>query len=396
MAENIPAELKQLNQWVLWEYELNKDNEWTKIPCQVNGRNASTTDSKTWTDFPRALAAYQQGRVKFDGIGLVCTVESGIVGVDLDHCIDHTARKWEPWAIEILRTLNSYSELSPSGTGARIFVKGSLPDGRRKNANIEMYVSGRYLTLTGHVLKGVSRSIEPRQEKITEIHTKFVADKLQPKSKPANGNGAWHPSDDELLDKAFAAKNGDKLKALFDGDTSGHNDDDSAADLALCSMLAFWADDEAQIDRLFRRSGLMRNKWDEKHGAATYGELTMEKALAARPNTTSRSESDGYVALLRHNSHNRARGQSRILSPEALQGLAGEIVKAIEPYSESDPVATLANVLVIFGNVVGPIPYHRVEAHPAPSKFILSSSWRHVQGPQGHIVVHSETDVSRY
>jgi len=85
-----------------------------------------------------------------------------------------------------------------------------------------------------------------------------------------------------LLEKALAAKNGDKLRRLMDGDTSEYGGDDSAADLALCSMLAFWADDTAQIDRIFRRSGLMRAKWDEKHGAGTYGERTIEKALAGR------------------------------------------------------------------------------------------------------------------
>lgn len=136
IAENVPADLRQLNQWVVWRYELNDDNEWTKVPSQVNDRKASTTDSTTWANFQRALAAYQQGRGKFDGIGFVCTVESGIVGVDLDHCVDRITHKWEPWAIEIIKTLDSYSEFSPSGSGVRVWVKGGLPDGRRKRATL--------------------------------------------------------------------------------------------------------------------------------------------------------------------------------------------------------------------------------------------------------------------
>ena len=361
MAENIPADLKRLNQWVVWRYELNKDNEWTKVPCQINGRNASTTDPTTWTDFPRALAAYQLGRVKFDGIGLACTVESGIVGVDLDHCVDRIAHKWEPWAIEIIRTLDSYAEFSPSGSGVRVWVKGSLPDGRRKKGNVEMYVSGRYLTLTGHILKNLPRTIEQRQDKIAEVHEKFLADK--PEAKPKPNNGAWYPSDDQLLDKAFAAKNGDKLKALFDGDTSGHDGDDSAADLALCSMLAFWAADDGQLDRLFRRSGLMRDKWDEKHGAVTYGELTIGKAFTTRteryePGQTNSGRANSYNSSNSYKQSERAKPE---VSPDVFQGLAGEIVKAIEPYTESDPVATLANVLTMFGNVLGHNPWFGVE-----------------------------------
>src|SRR5262249_24087036 len=106
----------------------------------------------------------------------------------------------------------------------------------------------------------------------------------EPKSKPnpsQNGNGAWELSDVELLDKAFAAENGDKLKALYRGDVGGYPSQ-SEADLALCSMLAFWAADETQLDRFFRRSDLMRDKWDEKHGATTYGERTIEKAWTGR------------------------------------------------------------------------------------------------------------------
>ena len=281
MAENIPAELKELDQWVTWKYEFR--DKWTKPPYQVNGSDyAKSSDPATWGAFHAALKTYQGRQV--DGIGIVLAVDTGIVGVDLDHCYNPQTKSFEVWATKIIEHFNSYTEASPSGTGVRIFLKGKLPAGGRKKGNVEIYSSGRYLTVTGRVLRNKSsRAIEPRQPEIDAFLLEHFPPESKSKPNPSrNGNGAWHPSDDELLEKAFAAKNGDKLKRLFAGDTSEHNDDDSAADLALCNHLAFWSQDEAQIDRIFRRSGLMRDKWDEKHGAGTYGELTMEKALAGK------------------------------------------------------------------------------------------------------------------
>jgi hypothetical protein len=88
-------------------------------------------------------------------------------------------------------------------------------------------------------------------------------------------------TDEEIICRAGAAKNGDKFRRLWDGDTSGYTSP-SEADLALCSHLAFWCGrDSARIDTLFRQSGLMRPKWDEKHFAdgRTYGAGTIDTSL---------------------------------------------------------------------------------------------------------------------
>jgi hypothetical protein len=225
------------------------------------------------------MDAYERGQC--DGIGFVLHPEDGFIGIDIDHCLDLNTSKWEEWAIDIFRKLDSYGEFSPSGQGIRIFVRGNLPEGvtGKKKGNIEIYSAGRYLTLTGHRLNGPLK-IEARQDEINEFYEEIFAEK--PKAKAtSNGHTEWNPSDDELLDKAFAAKNGEKINQLFGGDITGYPSQ-SEADLALCSMLAFWAADEAQLDRLFRRSALMRDKWDERHGATTYGERTIAKAFADR------------------------------------------------------------------------------------------------------------------
>lgn len=122
-------------------------------------------------------------------------------------------------------------------------------------------------------------TIEARQDELTA----FVERVFPKKMKGGGGRKrtASFPtnlSDTELLDKAHAAKNGAAFSRLWDGDTSGHRGDDSAADLALACHLAFWfGGDGGAVDRVFRQSGLMREKWDR----SDYQERTVSKALAA-------------------------------------------------------------------------------------------------------------------
>jgi putative DNA primase/helicase len=116
----------------------------------------------------------------------------------------------------------------------------------------------RYLTVTGNHWTGSATAVTEQQAALDWLHGRFMA---------STGGGALNLDDAALLDKARSAKNGTDFERLWSGDTSGHGGDDSAADLALCSLLAFWTGNDAdRIDRLFRQSGLMRPKWDS--GAA--------------------------------------------------------------------------------------------------------------------------------
>lgn len=157
-AENIPKELKARPQWVCWRW-VRREGKWTKPPYQPNGRLADCTNPIAWSNFDSALAAYQDRTQDFDGIGFVLTRDDPYTGIDLDHCVA-TDKSIKQHAIRIIEQLNSYAEFSPSGTGVRIIVCGKLPPGRRKSTRlrIEMYDTDRYLTLTGHVLKGSESS----------------------------------------------------------------------------------------------------------------------------------------------------------------------------------------------------------------------------------------------
>ena len=148
--ECIPDELKSLDQWVVWRAE-KRGEKITKVPYNpLSLKHAKSTDPMTWTGFDKAWKVFRGGN--FNGIGFVLSKNDEFSGVDLDHCRDLKSGVIDDWAMKIAKELNSYTEISPSGTGLRIFIKGKLPEGRRKKGDIEMYEDGRYLTVTGHVI----------------------------------------------------------------------------------------------------------------------------------------------------------------------------------------------------------------------------------------------------
>jgi hypothetical protein len=161
--------------------------------------------------------------------------------------------------------------------------------------------SPRYLTLTGHHLPGTPTTIEDRTAALAALHAEVAAAIAPTTHTKSNGTRSPHPGepdDDVLLERARSAANGEKFRRLFDtGVTDG--EDHSAADLALCGLLAFWAGrDAARMDRLFRRSALMRDKWNEKHAAdgQTYGAMTVGKAVAACRKTYSGPATNGAAS----------------------------------------------------------------------------------------------------
>jgi len=293
--DGIPQELRQCWQWVCWRYEWKEDKEhkgrWTKVPLNARtGCPASTTDTGTWASFDEALASYQRNRKKADGIGFVFAAEDPFCGIDLDDGIDPATGQLHDWAAEIVAELKSYTEISPSRTGVKIWVNAGCPGEKHAQrfgtGKVELYYQGRYFTVTGHNLSGTSGQVENRQRELQEVYDRVFAptqqrpnhDKTVPEEDhPGPGTGL---TDDDLVREMFNSKRGARIRALWDGDTSAYGGDDSSADLALCNYLAWWTNcDPVRTDRLFRRSRLLRDKWDERRGNTTYGEMTIAKAI---------------------------------------------------------------------------------------------------------------------
>ena len=261
----IPDELKKLKQWVCW-------NGSDKIPKNpATGKNAQSNNPSTWGTFAQAVKACET--FGFDGIGF--EFANGFFGVDLDHCMDKL-----DFVDEFVETLQSYTEISRSGNGIHIICKGKLPDGSRRKDGVEMYSEGRYFICTGNLYNSAYTEIRDCTESIKVLHSKYLPAST-PKAVVQRGS-AVDLDDAEIIDKARNCKSGALFNMLYSGQWEGLFQSQSEADLALCNHLAFWTGRNAgQMDRIFRSSGLMRQKWDQRRGADTYGNITIGKACAS-------------------------------------------------------------------------------------------------------------------
>jgi len=281
--DGISHELARRKRWLVWRYEINKDGaKWTKVPYDAHtDQHGSSTNADTWATIDVAYQRYLSGG--YDGIGFAIDPEDGIVGIDIDHCINPNGDITDH-ALGLVSRFNSYTERSPGNHGLRIFVFGRVTTGGRgghRRNGIEVYPRGQYLTCTGHGLEGFNEAVATAPDGTLQD----LWDSLNPPKRTETPpyRGAEDPSTDDLslLNLARNAKNGHKFERLWSGDTSDYGGNDSEADMGLCARLAFWTQgDSARMDRLFRASGLMRKKWDEARADGTYGSVTIEKAIA--------------------------------------------------------------------------------------------------------------------
>lgn len=272
---DIPSVIRDRQQWVCWRYDI-RDGKKTKVPyCPETGDKAETDNPKTWTTFEDAVSAYEDGNL-YNGIGFVFSEFDPYCGIDIDGCIGNDGTL-SPEALDIIATLNTYTEITPSGKGFHAIVEAIVPEGRKRNKNVEMYDQLRYFTVTGDVFSG--STVEKRQAEVNSVHKKYLAAAPQPERRFAPRQDSVPLGDSALLERMFESKNGEKIKLLWEGDHAGAGyASQSEGDAAFCSHLMYFSDgDEEQTDRIFRESGLYRKKWDKRHHAngMTYGEGTI-------------------------------------------------------------------------------------------------------------------------
>ncbi|MCJ1804217.1 phage/plasmid primase, P4 family [Staphylococcus warneri] len=276
---NIPDELKQHKNWCVWKFE-NRNGKRTKIPFNAEtGEFAKSNDKSTWSSYETAVNA---GGV--DGIGFF--FEPPYLGIDIDDIDDDLHRfkqgdKLDNIVSEFNEAFKSYTEVSPSGNGLHIIVKGKIPGSRRRKGNIEMYDSGRFFTMTGKTIGKYKDVTEVSEQVFKTIYEKYLPDNTVKYPTTNNYQQNIHNlSEIDVINEMYKSKQAKLFDDLMKGNYEPYYTSHSEADMALANILAFWcARDYSQMDSIFRQSNLYRDKWDEKRKNSTYGEQTLFKAI---------------------------------------------------------------------------------------------------------------------
>lgn len=269
----IPPELRKLPQWVTWRTEHRHNSLGVSIPTKVpyspiTGKRASSTNPETWASYREAVSGFSA-----DGIGFVFASSDPYVGFDLDGCVSGTGAI-HPAAHAIVDALNGYVEFSPSGHGLHIIVRARIDRGRHTlktewHNELALYSSGRFFTMTGQGYGDIRKAQEAVNYLVSYYFPEEEAHRKAPVARPAAICG----DDRTVVDKLLAHPT---ASLLWAGDTSAHEGDHSAADLALLAHLAFYTGgDRSRMDSLFRASGLYREKWERED----YRERTIQKVL---------------------------------------------------------------------------------------------------------------------
>lgn len=243
----VPSEMKNYTSWICWRFEVGKSStKLKKVPYNPKtGARASVTNPQDWTTFFTALSNCHQ----YDGLGFVFSDADPFTGVDLDDT------KGDAEAFEVQRRIfegfQSYTELSPSGKGIHIIVKGKVLSGRRRGGN-EVYSKERFFTVTGNVFRDLP--IADCQTNLNILWAEIGGAKTTIDARQFFKVAT--EADDTILQRAFGATNGEKLKRIWNGDASDLTGDKSgsAIDMALVDILAFYSSDPAQIERLWLSS----------------------------------------------------------------------------------------------------------------------------------------------
>lgn len=289
-ADEIPAVMKSADRWVIWKAEpvAGKPNQLTKVPYQARNpeRKAMSNQPSTWATYEEALAAANQIPAE-EGGGLGFMLGDDWAAVDIDDAFDPVTGVLDEEAARIIADLASYAERSVSGTGIHILVRGAVQRGL-KVGNCEVYSSGRYFTVTGHRIDGAPAEVHERDGQLLALWTELTARRSARRTGLANRPLLRHgaaqrsagdlPEDSVIVDVGHHVCSG--FTALWEGDTSAYDGDESRADMALFGSLAYLLGpgQESRLEQIARRSGLVRDKWNRPD----YIERTISRAYEGR------------------------------------------------------------------------------------------------------------------
>ena len=238
----IPPELTNLPQWVCWGKAGTQPQDKTyKMPYNpVTGYGAKAGQPDTWAQFAVCCKALTDGG--YHGIGFELHA-NGIVGVDFDHCLDAQSGALDPWVKDCIAALDSYTEISPSGTGLHVFCKGTLSGKGIKRPKAELYDRARYFTVTGNVY-GDYRRLQHAQSALDALYETLAAAANSAQKTPTDTRIRSALQDGERDDCAIGLQRDKTFAALWNG--ARVHGDESGDDLALMNKLAYWCNGDAQ------------------------------------------------------------------------------------------------------------------------------------------------------
>lgn len=384
---NIPDELKARLQWVAWRVE-DRDGKPAKIPVNhKTGINAKANDPSTWGTFDQAASFYEVHRgTGIAGIGFEFSSDDPYTGVDLDNCRDPETDELRYCARMLIGYVGSYSEVSPIKSGVHIIARGNWPEGGHRKAMpcgmvVEGYDRQRYFTMTGLHLEGTPATPEDRQKEIEALHSRLFPRSASPEGRTTQDEGGPDPAilDEEIL--SLAAHH-DKFEPLWRGEWQGKGfPSQSEADLSLCSILAQHTQNPAQIDRLFRKSGLMRPKWDGRRGEKTYGQMTIGKALgsgheADSSTKTTADQESTTSARKEERPHDPGASIASSAVPrfptEVMAGAAGRFARSYAQYLETPEAFLCINYLSLLGHLISDKITLESEIRPQPRLYAVN------------------------
>lgn len=337
---NIPQEMRQYNQWVLWRYEDDSGSKPTKVPYSANpstfGKHAAVDDPHTWSSFGQVLEVLQRPTHTFSGMGFVLTEHDPFVFVDLDDSNGDTEKYNRQF--KIYNTFKTYSELSPSGKGLHLIGYGAVPSGRKRSA-IEIYSRLRFMTMTGNVYGNMP--ISDVNDLALTLWGQMGADK---------GAGFYDPNspetstDSQIMDMAANAANSVKFLDLWNGNWHNYHPSQSEADQALINIIAFYTQNRQQIIRLFHQSALGQRK---KANRTAYLDYTINKAFdQLLPPVDIEGISEGIAAIL---AKKKGPGANESSTGPSAQGGTPNRPGEETPNPIGNPVHTLTDAIMSSG-----------------------------------------------
>ncbi|QDV85694.1 AAA family ATPase [Planctomycetes bacterium TBK1r] len=258
-VHDIPQCLIEIDRWVAWK-TIMRDGRPTKVPIDTQTCEfASVSEPKTWSPFDLAMEAFSNHH-DWDGLGIVFTEVDSLAGVDLDDCLDE--RGQFTWGQDIVKGLNTYTEISPSGRGVKLFLRGVKPAlvGSRRDGfgplgigKVEVYDQGRFFAVTGRIMEGFPRTIE-------DCHDDFNAmcDWLWPR-KEVRAESV-EPSQMNVNHSQTAC-----LDALLAMNVTDHNDGSHRLFAACCRCVEHDLDDQGALGtiRNYEKSAPFPIHWSD-------------------------------------------------------------------------------------------------------------------------------------